>query len=216
MGKSAKRVKPNNTAKNASANSLPAFDESALTALTEKIEKGFGGKGKVEDSNAAPKPSPKQNKKVGKQDKSQASRSNTIAVGKKRNLAGDVKTPAAGEKGASSRETLLQEVLAMGGTEEDMDLVDVESDDEVEGEGSLDPKLAKELSQFIKGLGIEGRAGAEIMEEEEDVEEELESDDESEDESETADEPTPQLVPVAQRKPEKNDPNRLVSVPELD
>lgn len=219
-GRSAKRVKPNN-ANRAAAQSIPSFDESALSALTEKIEKGFSGKGK--DSKQAHN-APKQNNK---QEKSQASRSNTVPIGKKRDRAGYVKPPkgngavqkpAAEAKGASERDTLLKEILEMGGSKEDMDLMDIESEDEVEGGDEAitkDPKFAKEFQSFFSGLGLEGQASAAVVDDELEEEEE----EEVEEEESVAEEPAPKLVQAMEKKqPEKksNDASRLVSNPSVD
>lgn len=228
-GRSAKRVKPN-TANRAAAQTIPSFDESALSALTEKIEKGFG-KGKGKDSKPAQN-APKQNQN-NKQEKSQASRSNTIPIGKKRDRAGYVKPPkgenataqkpAAEANGASERETLLKEILEMGGSKEDLDLMDIESEDEVEGGDEAitkDPQFAKEFQSFMAGLGLEGQAGAAVVEDdEEEEEEEEEEDEESEEESVAAEEAAPKLVQAAEKKqPEKksSDANRLVSNPPVN
>ncbi|KFY47351.1 hypothetical protein V495_01985 [Pseudogymnoascus sp. VKM F-4514 (FW-929)] len=213
-GKASKKVKPNTPSKNSSEQSLPSFDESALSALTEKIEKGFN---KGASSEAAQKPAKKdKNKPNG------ASQSKDTAPGKKRDAEGNVKTTAKSNKAAegSARDILLQEILALGGTEEDLDLVEgVESEDEdVEGTQPKidDPKFAKEFSKFIAGLGIEGQAQVDASEPEEEVDEADEDSEEWEEEPDTpkkapkkAEEPIPQLV---QAQPEKKskDVNRLI------
>lgn len=227
-GRSAKRVKPNNASK-AAAQSIPSFDESALSALTEKIEKGFSGKGKGNDSKPA-QSAPKQNHK---QEKSQASRSNTVPIGKKRDRAGYVKPPkgnAAAQNPAPEinsppeRDTLLKEILEMGGSKEDMDLMDIESEDEIEGGDEAitkDPKFAKEFQSFFSGLGLEGQASAAVVddEDEEQQEEEVDGDAEESEEEFVAKEPAPKLVQAIEKKqPEKkfNDASRLVSNTSLD
>ena len=233
-GRSAKRVKPNNANK-AAAQSIPSFDESALSALTEKIEKGFSGKGKSKDSKPAQN-APKQS------NKSQASRSNTVPIGKKRDRAGYVKPPkgnatalkpAPDANVASEHDTLLKEILEMGGSKEDMDLMDIESEDEIEGRDEAitkDSKFAKEFQSFFAGLGLEGQASAAVVDDDEEEEEEEEEEEkeeveeveednaESEEES-AAEEPAPKLVQVLEKKqPEKksNDASRLVSKPSVD
>jgi ribosome biogenesis protein MAK21 len=215
-GKASKKVKPNTPSKNSSAQSLPSFDESALSALTEKIEKGFN---KGASSDAAQKPAKKdKNKPNG------ASQSKDTAPGKKRDAEGNVKTTAKSNKAAegSARDILLQEILALGGTEEDLDLVEgVESEDEdVEGTQPKidDPKFAKEFSKFIAGLGIEGQAQVDASEPEEEVDEADEDSEEWEEEPDTpkkapkkAEEPIPQLVQAQPEKKSTKDVNRLVS-----
>lgn len=230
-GKASKKAKPNTPSKNSSAQSLPSFDEGALSALTEKIEKGFN---KGTSSDAVQKPSKKdKNKPNG------ASHSKGAALGKKRDAEGNVKTstksnkaterkPKQAEGGAaaegSARDVLLQEILALGGTKEDLDLLDgVESDDEdVEGTQSKvdDPKFAKEFSKFVAGLGIEGQAQADASDSEAEADEADEDSEEWEEEPDTpkkapkkAEEPIPQPVQAQDNKQEKKtkDVNRLVS-----
>ena len=226
--KGAKRVKPNTAGKHASANSIPSFDESALSALTETIDKGLG-KGKKSET---AQPQAKQGKKGGKQDKKNpGSRANGIALGKKRDASGNVIPPTEAEpsKEQSARDVLLQEILALGGTEEDLDLLDgVESDeDEILEDAQTsgkDSSLNKELSKFVASLGIEGQVNAEASESEVEEEQEDDEDDDEEDEGsedESADESdeqeaeakAPQPAPAVEKKAEKkpNDPNRLVS-----
>lgn len=215
-GKASKKVKPNTPSKNSSAQSLPSFDESALSALTEKIEKGFN---KGASSDAVQKSAKKDKKKP-----NGASQSKDTAPGKKRDAEGNVKTTTKSNKAAegSSRDILLQEILALGGTEEDLDLVEgVESEDEdVEGTQPKidDPKFAKEFSKFIAGLGIEGQAQADASESEEEVDEADEDLEEWEEEPDTpkkapkkAVEPIPQLVQAQPEKKTTKDVNRLVS-----
>lgn len=230
--KASKRVKPNAAGKNTASQSIPSFDEKALSALTEKIEKGFN---KEKGPESAPK-SQKQNKNSAKQKNANpASRANGIALGKKRDAEGNVKSGRDAERkskpfdsaatgSASARDILLQEILALGGNEEDLELLDgVESDnDDIEGESqqaSQDPKFAKDLSKFIASLGIEGQANAEPAESEADEPESDAESEEWEDESvaasEKAAEPIPELVQLPEKKQQKqsNDPNRLVSSP---
>ena len=60
------------------------------------------------------------------------------------------------EKGSSDSD-LRKEIRALGGSDEDYDLVaDVQSDSEFEGQDhkGSDKKLEKELQQFVQGLGI--------------------------------------------------------------
>lgn len=228
-GKVSKKVKPNTPSKNSSAQGLPSFDESALSALTEKIEKGFN---KGTSSDAVQKPAKKdKNKPNG------ASQSKDTAPGKKRDAEGNVKLttksnkaavrkPKQAESGAaaegSARDILLQEIFALGGTEEDLDLVEgVESEDEdVEGNQPKDddPKFAKEFSKFVAGLGIEGQAQIDASESEAEVDEADADSEEWEEEPDTpkkapkkAEEPIPQLVQAQPEKKTTKDVNRLVS-----
>ncbi|OBT56616.1 hypothetical protein VE04_01669 [Pseudogymnoascus sp. 24MN13] len=229
-GKASKKVKPNTPSKNTSAQSLPSFDESALSALTDKIEKGFN---KGASSDSAQKPAKKDKSKL-----NGASHSKDTAPGKKRDAEGNVKTPTKSNKATdrkpkqaeggaaaegSARDILLQEILALGGTEEDLDLLDgVESDDEdVEGTQPKvdDPKFAKEFSKFVAGLGIEGQTQVDASDSEIEADEVDEDSDEWEEEPDTpkkapkkAEEPVPQLVQAQDNKQDKKtkDVNRLI------
>ncbi|KAK6595033.1 CBF/Mak21 family protein [Botrytis cinerea] len=66
------------------------------------------------------------------------------------------------KSGGSEKEVLLQEILALGGTEEDLDLVlDAQSDSENEAKPttkSKDKDFKNEFAKFVAGLGIEGQA----------------------------------------------------------
>jgi ribosome biogenesis protein MAK21 len=87
----------------------------------------------------------------------------------------------AGAKKSNSDDTLRQEILALGGTEEDLELLaDVDSESEVEGT-SYKPKakggdddLRKELSKMLEAAGHvvpEDLAEDEVEEEEEEEKE---------------------------------------------
>jgi ribosome biogenesis protein MAK21 len=157
---------------------LPSFDESALSALTNKIESGFRNA-------AAPRQDPRDRNPLlsesprNRIERPQKSKSHTKdrELGKPRDAQGIVrkqtgsgskipKSQAGRHNGKNEDEqnVLLQEILALGGTEDDLDLVmGVASDDEDVGENGLeqtsaiDPKFTKELSKYITGLGIETR-----------------------------------------------------------
>jgi ribosome biogenesis protein MAK21 len=154
---------------------VPSFDEAALSSLTNKIEAGFRT---AAVSKAHPQPDgdsvnlklsgasikgPQKIKEHGKRTEN----------GKKRDAEGNVKQSVNGSlsnrKIAKDRRKdgktddssiLLQEILALGGTEEDMELVaGADSDEEDDKGGSdqpaaVDSKFTKELSKFVSGLGI--------------------------------------------------------------
>jgi ribosome biogenesis protein MAK21 len=157
---------------------LPSFDESALSALTSKIESGFRNvavpKQDLRDRN------PSQGEDPGYRiEKSQGSKSYTKdrMSRKKKDAQGIVRAQTSGgsrtakiEAYGHSRQNdegqkiLLQEILALGGTEDDLDLVTGVATDEddtdnagLEKISATDPKLTKELSKFITSLGIETR-----------------------------------------------------------
>jgi len=131
MGKKSKGAKIAKVAANPDGDNLPAFDENALSALTTKIEQGLGND---EPQKTADVPSTKQKK--GKPSNglpdSKKSKAPETARGTKRDAHGKPKTNGSGQKQSSSskngdkgeeRDALLKEILALGGTEEDLDLV---------------------------------------------------------------------------------------------
>jgi ribosome biogenesis protein MAK21 len=154
-----------------SAATLPSFDERALSALTDKIESGFrnkaGSKADSLDRNRPP----------GKTFGNRIEKPHHVS-GRKRDAQGNVreqrshgsKIPRMGTDGPNGKNqdeknVLFQEILALGGTQEDLDLVmEVVTDDDDIGDtgqeqtSAIDPKLTKELSNFIAGLGIETQA----------------------------------------------------------
>jgi ribosome biogenesis protein MAK21 len=178
-------------AKKVDSDDLPSFDEKALSALTAKIEEGLG-KNKTPQQLAN---SSSGNHKKGKpgnvrrdSDPKAKSRSEQNR-GTKRDAQGKVKAAGEGKADKNSREmkhkrgttkdareVLLQEILALGGTEEDLDLVaGAASDDEdVSGDkmSAQDKSLKKELARFVAGLGIEGASVEDASEPEAEVEEE--------------------------------------------
>jgi ribosome biogenesis protein MAK21 len=226
----------------ANSATLPSFDEKALSALTEKIEQGFG---KSKTPHQLPDPT---NGKPGKEKLSKGRRDSDSMTkttepernrGTKRDAQGNVKAGGKGKAENSRRETtenkgeksndrdvLLKEILALGGTEEDLDLVaGAASDDEDVGGNNAsaqDKLLKKDLARFVAGLGIEGAAVEDPSEPEAEVEEEdeeMEWEEASDlNESEASDEPdkAPQKPTVALPEVKKSDvsskgPNRLVS-----
>jgi ribosome biogenesis protein MAK21 len=167
--------------------SLPTFDEKALLALTAKIEKGFEkDKPQLSTPNASSNGSQKQSKLSNGVKKSIANPepkkgSPALTRGIKRDANGNAKGgskvaansqgPPADQKngkGKDERAVLLQEILALGGTEEDLDLIaDAESDEEDKGqkmEALPDKSLKKELAKFVADLGIEGNMAEEESE----------------------------------------------------
>ena len=62
------------------------------------------------------------------------------------------------EAGIKSRRTLHDDILALGGTEEDIELIeDVDSESELEGPGSkpMNGKLLKDLRKLVQDLGVQ-------------------------------------------------------------
>ncbi len=157
--------------------SLPMFNEEALSALTAKIENWLGASNLHQQAQTAAT----RNRHRGKKDRiisrlNLTSAAETIESrrGVKRDANGNAKT--AGKQSGKDRDkstptepkgdekaALLQEILALGGTEEDLDLVaDVASDEE--DVSNTDPffekSFQKELAGFVMGLGIEQSLGS--------------------------------------------------------
>lgn len=220
---------------------IPQFEAGAFAGLREKIEQRLNnqssGKGKSKKDNK-PQPSIETPKKEAapKAGKNQGS-----AQGKKRDRNGEViareeqkgdkrkQGKPEGTKKNSNNDKLREEILALGGTEEDLDLLDgVDSESEVEGAPSKgkkggDEDLRKELSKMLEAAGhvvpddleddeveeeeAEAEAEAEVEEEEED--DIAQADDGSEADSEDASEPeesdieeAPQVKPTKTKEPE--------------
>jgi ribosome biogenesis protein MAK21 len=171
------------------SDALSSFNEHALSALTSKIEKGLGKRKPehTQDSMQSRKKS-----KFGKSVTTAEAKSKTneleISRGTKRNAQGKTKKPNAmvtktksdpEQKGVGKlpdeRAMLLQEILALGGTEDDLDLVaDVASDEEDEPINSAkapDKAFQKDLANFVAELGLEKEA----------IEDEADADSENED-----------------------------------
>lgn len=181
-------------------------DESAFAGLRQKIEQRLKnqnqntGKGKKENAKAPVSAADAFTKK-GKQSPAKPGRPQDSAQGKKRDRNGEViprddkkgginkQEKPKGDKKSKDDATLRQEILAMGGTEEDLDLLaGVDSESEVEGEsGNADEDLRKQLSSMLAAAGHvvpEDLADDEV--EEVEVEEQPESEDDldSEDQAE--------------------------------
>lgn len=238
----AKKKSKSSAPRSAESNKLPSFDENALSALTARIEKGLdkqqpdNGKSPSTTSNTKQVPSKtgpaSTNKSKSKlKSKLKSKPAPPVARGVKRDANGNAKATGGDKprKAIEKKETgdenhkdiLLQEILALGGTEEDLDLVaDAPSDEDGEYEetASMDKSFQQDLARFVKGLGIEKSTEpeqAEETEDEEDADEEeweaLESG--SLDDASVIEEPSrkPQ-VKAPQAKLASNDPNRLVSI----
>ena len=157
---------------------VPTFDEQTLSSLTKKIEFGL--------QNPASLKHDTQSKHDFLQDKSAETRargsskvqSGVKELGKmrKRDAQGKVKEPTIGRSKANraaqdkeqnehkdERDILLKEILALGGNEEDLDLVeDADSDEhDITGEPiksqGFGSKFTEELSKFVADLGIRGQ-----------------------------------------------------------
>jgi len=207
-----KSGKPSKLASNA-GNSLSGFDENALSALTARIEKGLdksaGTTGR--STNTSHNPAKKNQPTGGDKQRSRDSRHIRDATttsegskttrGVKRDANGKAKVEAKGQKdievqsksdgvNGTDRDALLQEILSLGGTADDLDLVaDALSDEDdaiYETDDQVDKSFKNDLAQFIQGLGLAQSSAADIeseIEEDEDEESEPIQDDQSSDES---------------------------------
>lgn len=172
---------PTNPIKTAAGN-LPSFDEKALLALTEKIEKGLGAnKDPQHDTNDRSQMQRKANdgSRLGQTKRKSKANLPEPSKGKKRDARGNGKPPS-GETTSGTRrqnrenkdgnEVLLQEILALGGTEEDLQLVgEANSDDEdLDADSSAPPdkSFREDLAKFVAALGIETNVGGNATESE--------------------------------------------------
>lgn len=194
---------------------MPQIDESAFAGLRQKIEQRLKneGPGKVKSKKDSKSQAPAQNAPM-KKDKGAApkpGRNQESAQGKKRDRNGDViareekkggksnQTKPKGLQKGNDNDTLRQEILALGGTEEDLDLLaGVDSESEVEGAPSKGKKggeddLRKELSKMLEAAGHvvpDDLEDDEAEDPEKDEEQEVEADSEAnEEESEETSEP---------------------------
>ncbi|KAJ6076386.1 hypothetical protein N7499_008367 [Penicillium canescens] len=194
-------------------------DESAFAGLRQKIEQRLknqnqnSGKGKGKD-NKPKAPTEDASTKKGKQSPAKPGKAQDAAQGKKRDRNGEViareekkggKNKPEKPKGfnkSNDDETLRQEILAMGGTEEDLDLLaGVDSESEVEGDAPKskgkggDEDLRKQLSSMLEAAGHvvpEDLEDDEIEEEEAEAEEESEEDVEAEESEDDAQSSSPE------------------------
>jgi ribosome biogenesis protein MAK21 len=156
MGK--KRSKAQNGAK-------PAFDEAALSKLTAKIETDL--------ANPKPKSNPKvqhqknerpakrkrseNDVKDGTPNKRQAQEPKSRPAKPSKNIAKEIKAPK------DKKAELLEEILALGGDEDDLDIIAGVDSDVEEGQqqkpkeapAEMDKALKKELAKFAAGLGFD-------------------------------------------------------------
>ena len=231
-------AKRHNPSTNPASTARTSFNEQALSALTDTLDKKLG------NGTAEPQAADIINRKQGKKSNgvptvaSKKSKGIESVRGTKRDAQGNAKAgdlgsqskPKKNNVGEDGRSVLLQEILALDGTEDDLNLLEnAASDNEdlvTESSKSLDKSLQKELAKFAASLGIEAQVveDASEPEEAEDSEEaeaeewEEASDSESATEAEIA-------PPLATNKPVKaiaaptknqdaalsKDANRLVS-----
>ena len=186
-----------NKSTNSNFTPLPSFNEQALSALTDTLDKKLG------KDTALPQTGLTVNKKQGKKSNgaplsgSKNPRGIETGRGTKRDAQGNAKAAdnqsqsktKKNNGGEDGRSTLLQEILALDGTEEDLNLLEnAASDNEdlvTEDSKSLDKSLQKELAKFAASLGIEAQV-IEDASEPEDEEDLVDSEEEQEEEWEEA------------------------------
>ncbi|KAK1778856.1 CBF/Mak21 family-domain-containing protein [Copromyces sp. CBS 386.78] len=181
----------------------PAFDEAALAQLTEKIDKTLAG------ADTDQQPSPKRKRPNTTEDDRDAKRRQKTLVGTKE---GQQDRPRKDQSHNTTKEVLLEEILALGGNEDDLELVaNIDSDNE-DGPGtksasapekSLDKSFQDELAKFALSLGfqnipreddLESVSSEDPVDEEEDEEEEEEAEQSKQDDSQ--DQKQPQEIPT--------------------
>ncbi|KAE8149786.1 CBF/Mak21 family-domain-containing protein [Aspergillus avenaceus] len=193
---------------NAGADARPQIQESSFAGLRQKIEQ------RLKDSSAKQKPknnkgnstandTPKKNNEPASKSDTKRPDTDKNNKGKKRDRNGDViatdnKKPSGKPSGeADQDDALRQEILALGGTEEDFDmLAGVDSDAEEDAQGaskasknkSDEDSLRKELSSMLAAAGQVVPDDIADDELEADEEEEEEEDDEAEDVDDVDDE----------------------------
>jgi ribosome biogenesis protein MAK21 len=194
----------------AEADAFPQIEESAFAGLRQKIEQRLkDGASKQKSKNNKSKPAPVEDAKKPKQSPAKTDSKSKFSSdknnhGKKRDRNGDViardeKKQDKSQKPAAKDgdDTLRQEILALGGTEEDFEmLAGVDSEDEEDADTSKksngksdDASLRKELSSILAAAGqfVPDDLEDEDVEEEVDGDEddeEVEEDDDEEEESE--------------------------------
>lgn len=176
-GNSKLGLKEKKPAKAEDREDFPSFGESALASLTAKIEKGL-----QRDPQA---PSKKRTSQLTSDAKAKKKRSDDER-GTKRDAEGNVKPfensltkrrtisePATGED--LDQAILLQEIMALGGTEDDLELIagaasatDDETFEENKSALSGDKTLRKEIESFVAELGIENNSFKDVSEDDTD------------------------------------------------
>ncbi|RHZ53352.1 hypothetical protein CDV55_102585 [Aspergillus turcosus] len=206
--------------------SLPQLEEGAFAGLRQKIEqklKDEQNKSKNKKNQNVDKATPKKEKQAApKSEPKRDTKSDKNTKGKKRDRNGEVIAREEKKASGNQDDTLRQEILALGGTEEDFDLlagVESESEVEVAAEAqkksknkSEDDSLRKELSAMLAAAGqvvpddiedeaeVAGASDSEGEDEEEEEEQEEEDDvQQSEDGDQSEEEEEASSAPVARK-----------------
>jgi ribosome biogenesis protein MAK21 len=216
------------------ADTFPQIEESAFAGLRQKIEQRLkDGANKQKSKTNKSKPAPVEDAKKPKQspaksDAKSKSGSDKNNQGKKRDRNGDViardeKKQDKSQKPANKDgdDTLRQEILALGGTEEDFEMlagVDSEEEDADTSEKSKgnsdDASLRKELSSILAAAGqfvpddLEDEDVEEEVDGEEDDEEVEEDEDEEKESEEAAESDEPSSESELAEEPSKKEPKQ--------
>jgi ribosome biogenesis protein MAK21 len=189
----------------------PSFDEAALAQLTSKLDKSLG------DSEKQRPPKRKRQRDDDDEHEPKRHQHRPSDRGPQGEIGGGVRK-------SKQAPSLLDEILALGGNEEDLELVaNVDSGDEggdaprpkVSSESIVDKSLRDELAQFASSLGLNNFRDHEDPETDEDADEaeedsELVQDFESMEDSEAADEGGAAAPPPPEGRQEKT-AGKLVS-----
>lgn len=185
---------------------MSQLDESAFAGLRQTIEQRLknqsSSKGKSKKDNKPQASIEITPTKMGQSTALRTGKKQDSTQGKKRDRNGDV-IAREGKKGGKNKQTkpedskdeeeiatLRQEILALGGTEEDLELLaGVDSESEVEGVSSKgnkggDNDLRKELSKMLEAAGHVVPDDLEDEEAEEEMEDDLEANEESDEDEE--------------------------------
>lgn len=190
---------------------MPQLDESAFAGLRQTIEQRLknqsSSKGKSKkdkkpqpsieiipkkESNATPKAAKKQDPMHGKK----RDRNGDVIAREAKKDGMNKQTKPEGSKDESDIDTLRQEILALGGTEEDLDLLaGVDSESEVEGvplkgKKGGDDDLRNELSKMLEAAGHVVPKDLEDEEAEEETQDDIEENGELDEGSEEDDDET--------------------------
>lgn len=220
MGK--KRTKAQNGAK-------PVFDETALSKLTAKIDTDL--------ANPKPKSKPRDQKQKDERPAKRKRSENDVkdATPNKRQAKEPKNRPAKPSKKTAKESNvpkdkkteLLQEILALGGDENDLDIIagvdsDVEEGQEAkpkEAPAEMDKALKNDLAKFAAGLGFEKVRDEDAATDDDEGEEESEAAEEEEeaegDEWEDEPEPVQDAKEPAAEKQSRSAAGKLVSMRHL-
>ncbi|GFF39696.1 uncharacterized protein C4F10.09c [Aspergillus udagawae] len=209
--------------------SFPQLEEGAFAGLRQKIEQKLKNeqaakqhKSKNKKTQNVDKSTPKKEKEAApKSEPKREIKSDKNNKGKKRDRNGEVIAREEKKADGNQDDTLRQEILALGGTEEDFDLLaGVESESEVEVASetqkksknkSDDDSLRKELSAMLAAAGqvvpddiedeneVAGASDSEGADEEEEQEEEEDDAQQSEDSDQSEEKEEASSAPVARK-----------------